>query len=116
MTLERRIKVVHNKLLCDLATDYIDPDESSVSFIRWKYGVKNYFERPFRTTIFEDMDILEREGWVKIEKYDVLEHLFVNIHVQAKDVINKALQEIERIREDHHAVLIRTDTPQGMCN
>lgn len=99
-----------------MATDYIDPDESSVSFIRWKYGVKNYFERPFRTTIFMDMKILEEEGWVKIEKYDVLEHLFVNINVKAKDVINEALQEIKRIREDHPAVLIRTDTPQGMCN
>lgn len=81
MIFERRIKVVYNKFLCDLVMDYIDLDELLVSFIWWKYGVKNYFECLFRIIIFEDMDILEREGWVKIEKYDVLEYFFVNIYV-----------------------------------
>lgn len=116
MTVDENIRVVHNRLLSVLINGYIGHDENSDSYTSWKCNIRTYCQRPNRTLIIEDMNYLEQIGLLGPGEYNVLKHIFWNIHIGAIDVIDEALQTIEELREDNQGMAISLETSQSLCN
>jgi hypothetical protein len=95
---------IHNKLLSDLITDYLDSsrkDERERNFTKWKLAFRNINSSPYHQTcpILQDLYYLENTGRLGIGKYDILSCLMSDIG-HAVNRIKQAEQKIEAVKKE----------------
>jgi hypothetical protein len=95
---------IHNKLLSDLITEYLDSsrkDERKRNFIKWKLAFRNINSSPRyqSSPILQDLYYLEDKELLGIGKYDILRELMCEIG-HAGSRIKETEERIKAVRRD----------------
>lgn len=91
---------IYFKLKDTLINGYVGENPRARSYITWKLTIPPYIERIFlpENTVREDFNILEAEGVVSIDKFDILKEIFREIHAEAVREIDKASRKIQEAK------------------
>lgn len=92
-------KRIHQNLKKKLANEFVGVHQGANSYITWKLLIPTYAKSRLlpENTVFQDMEVLERENVFSVGNYESLKEIFEEIHVDAVKAIEVASREIQNL-------------------